>query len=55
MARALKLKTIAEGAETAETIEHLRLHHCDEIQGDYYSQPLTEEEFTQYILAAAQP
>jgi len=55
MARALKLKTIAEGAETAETIEHLRLHHCDEVQGDYYSQPLTEEEFTLYILAAAQP
>lgn len=55
MARALKLKTIAEGAETAKTIEHLRLHHCDEVQGDYYSQPLTEEEFTQYISAAALP
>jgi diguanylate cyclase (GGDEF)-like protein/PAS domain S-box-containing protein len=55
MARALKLKTIAEGAETATTIEHLRLHHCDEVQGDYYSQPLTEEEFAQYISAAALP
>jgi len=55
MARALKLKTIAEGAETAKTIEHLRLHHCDEVQGNYYSQPLTEEEFTRYILAAALP
>lgn len=55
MARALKLKTIAEGAETAKTIEHLRLHHCDEVQGDYYSQPLTDEEFTRYILAAALP
>jgi len=55
MARALKLKTIAEGAETAKTIEHLRLHHCDEVQGDYYSQPLTEEEFAQYLSAAALP
>ena len=55
MARALKLKTIAEGAETAKTIENLRLHHCDEVQGDYYSQPLTEEEFVQSISAAALP
>jgi len=55
MARALRLKTIAEGAETAKTIEHLRLHHCDEVQGDYYSQPLTEEEFAQYLSAAALP
>jgi len=53
MARALKLKTLAEGAETAETIEHLRLHHCDAAQGDYFSRPLPAEAFQQYILAAA--
>ncbi|MDP1900877.1 MAG: EAL domain-containing protein, partial [Rubrivivax sp.] len=54
MASALKLKTLAEGAETAETIEHLRLHHCDEIQGNAFSQPLAADEFIRFLLAAAQ-
>ncbi|MBW8369453.1 MAG: EAL domain-containing protein [Thiobacillus sp.] len=53
MARALKLKTLAEGIETEDTIEHLRLHHCDEAQGDHFSKPLPAEEFTHYLLAAA--
>jgi diguanylate cyclase (GGDEF)-like protein/PAS domain S-box-containing protein len=53
MARALKLRTIAEGIETEDTVEHLRLLHCDEAQGNYFSRPLPAEEFRHYILAAA--
>jgi EAL domain-containing protein (putative c-di-GMP-specific phosphodiesterase class I) len=52
MARALNLRTIAEGIETQDTVEHLRLHHCDEVQGNYFSRPLLAEEFQQYMLAA---
>lgn len=55
MARALNLRTVAEGIETADTVEHLRLHHCDEVQGNYFSRPLPAEEFQQYMLAAIQP
>jgi EAL domain-containing protein (putative c-di-GMP-specific phosphodiesterase class I) len=55
MARAFNLRTIAEGIETEDTVEHLRLHHCDEVQGNYFSRPLLAEEFQQYMLAATRP
>jgi diguanylate cyclase (GGDEF)-like protein/PAS domain S-box-containing protein len=53
MARALKLRTVAEGIENEATSEHLRLHHCDEAQGNLFSEPLPAEAFTEYMLAAA--
>ena len=40
MADSLGLKTIAEGVETKEQREILRLLRCDIIQGFYYSRPL---------------
>jgi diguanylate cyclase (GGDEF)-like protein/PAS domain S-box-containing protein len=49
MARALNLSTVAEGVETEDTIEHLRLHHCNEAQGNYFSGPLAADEFQQYM------
>jgi diguanylate cyclase (GGDEF)-like protein/PAS domain S-box-containing protein len=55
MARALNLRTLAEGVETGDTIEHLQLHHCDEAQGNYFSGPLAADEFRQYMLAAPEP
>jgi len=45
MAKSLGLQTIAEGVETLEQLEHLREHGCDEIQGYYYSKPLSVEAF----------
>ncbi len=42
----LNLKIIAEGVETAEQLAFLRAHDCDEMQGYYFSVPLTEKEFS---------
>jgi diguanylate cyclase (GGDEF)-like protein/PAS domain S-box-containing protein len=46
MARNLKLKVIAEGVETSEQLAFLRKHHCDEIQGYYFSRPLPAADIT---------
>jgi len=40
MAHSLKLVVIAEGVETAAQVAYLRRHHCDQIQGYYFSRPL---------------
>jgi diguanylate cyclase (GGDEF)-like protein/PAS domain S-box-containing protein len=46
MAHSLKLKVIAEGAETLEQLNFLRTHKCDEVQGYYFGEPMPEHEFT---------
>jgi EAL domain-containing protein (putative c-di-GMP-specific phosphodiesterase class I)/ActR/RegA family two-component response regulator len=40
MAHGLKLEVIAEGVETAAQLTYLRRHHCDQIQGYYFSRPV---------------
>ncbi|TBL68296.1 EAL domain-containing protein [Paenibacillus thalictri] len=45
MAHHLNLKVIAEGVETKEQYDFLREHQCDQIQGFYFSPPLSPAEF----------
>ncbi len=45
MARSLGLTTIAEGVEDEVTLHHLRLYHCDEVQGYLVSRPLPARQF----------
>ncbi len=49
LAHGLGLKTIAEGVETAEQLAFLRKYRCDEIQGYYFSQPITAADFADLL------
>ena len=51
LAHSLNLKVIAEGVETTEQLEFLRLHECDEVQGYLFSQPLPAEEVSRMFSA----
>jgi diguanylate cyclase (GGDEF)-like protein len=57
MAHSLNLRAIAEGVETAEQLEFLRRHGCDEIQGYFFSRPLPYPQLTRILehLAAEKP
>ncbi len=40
LARAFNMKTVAEGVETAEQLQKLRLMRCDQAQGYLFSRPV---------------
>lgn len=50
MAKALKLKTVAEGIETQAQYRHLQQQGCDRGQGYLISKPLTPKAFSQYLI-----
>ncbi len=50
MAHSLKLEVIAEGVETAAQLAYLRRHHCDMIQGYYFSPPVPAEDIERMLL-----
>ncbi|ADE11632.1 diguanylate cyclase/phosphodiesterase with PAS/PAC sensor(s) [Sideroxydans lithotrophicus ES-1] len=47
----LNLRVIAEGVETQEQLDFLRIRGCDEIQGYFYSRPLLAEDFMRFVKA----
>jgi EAL domain-containing protein (putative c-di-GMP-specific phosphodiesterase class I)/GGDEF domain-containing protein len=49
MARALKIRSVAEGIEDADTLAMLRALGCDEIQGHYVSPPLQVADFEAWL------
>lgn len=51
MARNLNLKIVAEGVETASQLAFLHSHQCDEIQGYWFSPPLSAEALEELLRA----
>ncbi|MDB5754304.1 MAG: hypothetical protein JWR56_732, partial [Massilia sp.] len=49
LAHVLKLKVVAEGVENEAQLNHLRRHHCDEIQGYLFSLPVSPHAFGQML------
>lgn len=49
MAHSLKLKTIAEGVESEEVANLLRLFHCDEIQGFWFARPMPADQMEAFV------
>jgi EAL domain-containing protein (putative c-di-GMP-specific phosphodiesterase class I) len=49
MAHSLHLEVIAEGVELAAQLDGLRAAGCDQIQGFYYSKPLSADDCATYL------
>ena len=45
----LNLKVVAEGVETQEQLDFLRIRGCDEMQGYFYSRPLAADAFMEFV------
>ena len=43
LGHSLHLKVVAEGVETDSQVRFLKRHRCDEVQGFFYSEPMTPE------------
>ncbi|BAP58065.1 diguanylate cyclase/phosphodiesterase [Thioploca ingrica] len=49
LAHKLNIKVVGEVVETEEQLTFLRTHHCDWVQGKYFSNPLLPQEFEQFV------
>ena len=49
MAKILGMKVLAECAETEEQVHFLREHSCDEVQGYYFSRPISADAFADMV------
>jgi EAL domain-containing protein (putative c-di-GMP-specific phosphodiesterase class I) len=49
LAHSLGLRVVAEGVETEEQLERLRLLRCDLAQGYHFSEPVTDAEFDRFL------
>jgi diguanylate cyclase (GGDEF)-like protein len=53
MGKSLSVTVVAQGVETREQADFLRVHACDELQGFYFERPLPADETTKLLLAQA--
>jgi EAL domain-containing protein (putative c-di-GMP-specific phosphodiesterase class I) len=49
MGRTLSLTVVAQGVETKDQADYLRLHACDEVQGFYFNKPLPIDQVTELL------
>jgi EAL domain-containing protein (putative c-di-GMP-specific phosphodiesterase class I) len=49
LARSLNLKVVAEGVETEAELAFFQRHQCDEIQGYWFSPPVSAESFAELL------
>ncbi len=49
MSKTLSLTVVAEGVETQEQATFLRRHGCDEMQGYYFSKPVSPDQFAELL------
>lgn len=49
LAHSLNMQVIAEGAETAEQVDFLGKNHCDQVQGYFFSKPVTFEDIKELL------
>lgn len=49
MAKNLKLEVLVEGVETQEQLNFLKMHECADVQGLYFSKPLTADELENFL------
>jgi diguanylate cyclase (GGDEF)-like protein/PAS domain S-box-containing protein len=51
LAHSLNMSVVAEGVETKDQLDFMKKSNCDEIQGYYFSKPLSSEEFRKLVRA----
>lgn len=51
----MRLNVVAEGVETEEQLLRLDAMGCHEVQGYYFSRPVSSEDILQYLLAEREP
>ena len=49
LSKHLEKETVFEGVETQAQRDFLRSIHCDQAQGYFYSKPLSEQDFVEFI------
>lgn len=49
MAKNLNLEVLAEGVETRDQLNFLKRYHCEDVQGFFYSKPLTGKELEEIM------
>ena len=55
LAKALKMRTVAEGVEIREQVDFLAAQGCDMIQGYIFDKPITKDEFVQRMNGIGTP